>query len=67
VSLRDSRSEADGPASRLAQQHLEAHGGRTFEGAAIRVAQRILAMSAAIWHNNKTGQRVTRSLVAYDH
>jgi hypothetical protein len=49
------------------QLDLEAHGGRTFEGLAIRVAQRILAMAAAIWHNNNTGQPVTRSLIAYDH
>ena len=49
------------------QLGLETHGGRTFEGVAIRVAQRILAMAAAIWHNNKTGQPVTRSLIAYDH
>ena len=49
------------------QLDLEAHGGRTLEGVAIRVAQRILAMAAAIWHNNKTGQPVTRSLIAYDH
>ena len=46
---------------------LEAHGGRTYEGVAVRVAQRILALAAAIWHNNKTGATVTRSLVAYDH
>ena len=38
------------------QLDLELHGGRTFEGVTIRVAQRILAMAAAIWHNNKTGQ-----------
>jgi Transposase DDE domain len=49
------------------QLDLEAHGGRTFEGVTIRVAQRILAMAAAIWHNNKTRQPVTRSLIAYDH
>jgi len=49
------------------QLDLEAHGGRTFEGVAIRVAQRILAMAAAIWHNNKTSAPVTRSLIAYDH
>ena len=46
---------------------LEAHGGLTFEGVATRIAQRILAMAAALWHNNKTGQPVTRSLIAYDH
>ncbi|MEU6038655.1 hypothetical protein ABZ801_24920 [Actinomadura sp. NPDC047616] len=49
------------------QLHLEQHGGRTFEGVAVRVAQRILAMAAAIWHNHHTGQPVTRSLIAYDH
>lgn len=49
------------------QLDLEEHGGRTFEGVAIRVAQRILAMAAAIWHNRKTGAPVTRSLIAYDH
>jgi hypothetical protein len=31
------------------------------------VAQRVLAMAAGIWHNNKIGAPVTRSLVAYDH
>lgn len=49
------------------QLDLEQHGGRSFEGVAVRVAQRILAMTAAIWHNNHTGQPITRSLVAYDH
>jgi hypothetical protein len=49
------------------QLDLEHHGGRTFEGVAIRVAQRILAMAAAIWHNHRTGQPIPRSLVAYDH
>jgi hypothetical protein len=49
------------------QLDLEQHGGRTFAGVAIRVAQRVLAMAAAIWHNNKTGAPVTRSLIAYDH
>src|SRR5205085_2682264 len=48
------------------QLDLEAHGGRTFEGVAVRVAQRILAMAAAIWHNNKSRAPVTRSLIAYD-
>jgi len=49
------------------QLDLEQHGGRTFAGVAVRVAQRLLAMAAAIWHNNKTGAPVTRSLTAYDH
>jgi hypothetical protein len=49
------------------QLDLELHGGRSWQGIAVRVAQRILAMAAAIWHNHKTGQPVTRSLIAYDH
>ncbi|TMQ79652.1 IS982 family transposase [Actinomadura soli] len=49
------------------QLDLERHGGRTFEGVAVRVAQRILAMAAAIWHNHRTGQPITRSLTAFDH
>ncbi|MFV2094773.1 IS982 family transposase, partial [Micromonospora sp. LOL_014] len=49
------------------QLDLEQHGGRTFAGVAVRVAQRLLAMAAAIWHNNKTGAPVTRSLIAYDY
>jgi hypothetical protein len=31
-----------------------------------RVMQRILALAAAIWHNDHTGQPVLRSLTAYD-
>jgi hypothetical protein len=34
---------------------------------ALRVGQRILALTAAVWHNRTTGQPVTRSLIAYDH
>jgi hypothetical protein len=49
------------------QLDLEQHGGRTYAGVAVRVAQRLLAMAAAIWHNNKTAAPVTRSLIAYDH
>lgn len=49
------------------QLDLEAHGGRTVAGVTIRVLQRILALTAAIWHNQKTGQPVLRSLTAYDH
>ena len=49
------------------QLNLEAHGGRSCAGVAVRVAQRILAMAAAIWRNNQTGALVTRSLIAYDH
>jgi Transposase DDE domain len=49
------------------QLDLEQHGGRTVEGVAVRVAQRILAMAAGIWHNFHTGQSTSRSLIAYDH
>jgi hypothetical protein len=49
------------------QLDLEQHGGRTIEGVTVRIAQRVLALTAAIWHNFQTGQTVTRSLIAYDH
>jgi hypothetical protein len=49
------------------QLDLEQHGGRTIDGVTVRIAQRILAMATAIWHNNKTSAPVTRSLTAYDH
>ena len=29
--------------------------------------QRILALTAAIWHNDRIGQPVMRSLIAYDY
>ncbi|MFD4977772.1 hypothetical protein ACFWOI_49030, partial [Streptomyces sp. NPDC058424] len=44
------------------QLDLEQHGARTVDGVAIRVAQRVLALAAAIWHNFQTGQAVSRSL-----
>ncbi len=50
-----------------AQLDLERHGGRTRAGVIARVWQRMLALTAAIWHNQNTGQPVRRSLVAYDH
>ena len=49
------------------QLDLERHGGRTTEGLYARVAQRLLAMAAAIWHNWATDAPVKRSLTAYDH
>jgi hypothetical protein len=49
------------------QLDLERHGGHTPAGVLVRVLQRILALTAAIWHNDHTGQPVMRSLVAYDH
>ncbi len=49
------------------QLGLERHGGRTPGGVIVRVLQRLLALTAAIWHNHRTGQTVLRSLIAYDH
>lgn len=49
------------------QLDLEQHRGRTPGGVVARVMQRILALTAAIWHNDYTGQPVLRSLTAYDH
>jgi hypothetical protein len=49
------------------QLDLEAHGGHTSAGVIVRVLQRILALTAAIWHNVHAGASVTRSLTAYDH
>jgi len=49
------------------QLDIEQHGGRTPAGVLVRVWQRILAMTAAIWHNDHIGARIKRSLTAYDH
>jgi hypothetical protein len=49
------------------QLDLERHGGHTPGGVIARILQRILALTAAIWHNDHTGQPVMRSLIAYDH
>lgn len=49
------------------QLGLEQHGGRTPAGVIVRVLQRLLALTAVIWHNHHTGQPVLRSLTAYDH
>ncbi len=49
------------------QLDLEQHGGHTPAGVWVRVLQRVLALTAAIWHNDRTGQPIKRSLVAYDH
>jgi hypothetical protein len=49
------------------QLDLELHGGRSIDGVAARIGQRLLALTAAIWHNRATGQPLTRSLTAYDH
>jgi hypothetical protein len=49
------------------QLDLERHGGRTTAGVYARIAQRLLAMAAAIWHNWAAGEPIKRSLIAYDN
>jgi hypothetical protein len=49
------------------QLDLERHGARTPAGVTVRVLQRLLALTAAIWHNDKTGAPIHRSLTTYDH
>ena len=46
---------------------LERHGGHSHQGVAARILQRLLALTAAIWHNHHNRQPVLRSLTAYDH
>jgi len=48
------------------QLDLERHGGRTLAGVSARVLQRLLALAAALWHNQLVGQP-GRHLTAYDH
>ena len=51
-----------------AQLDLERHGGRTRPGVCARILQRLLALTAAIWHNETTNQPgPARSLTPYDH
>lgn len=49
------------------QLALESHGGRTPAGVYARVAQRLLALTTAIWHNWRVNATDKRSLIAYDH
>ncbi|MBC7592730.1 MAG: IS982 family transposase [Kineosporiaceae bacterium] len=49
------------------QLDLERHGGRTIAGISTRVAQRVLALTATIWHNDNLGLDIRRTLTAYDH
>ena len=49
------------------QLSLEDHHAHSKQGVHVRVLQRLLALTAAIWHNHHTGQPVLRSLTAYDH
>jgi len=48
------------------QLSLEEHGAHTMPGLLTRVAQRLLALAAALWHNWNTGDP-GRHLTAYDH
>lgn len=51
-----------------AQLDLERHGGRTRPGVCARILQRILALTAAIWHNETTNHPgPARTLTPYDH
>jgi hypothetical protein len=49
------------------QLGLERHGARTSQGVGVRVAQRLLALAAAIWHNWTTQAPSKRNITAYDH
>jgi DDE family transposase len=48
------------------QLSLEDHSAHTIEGLAVRVAQRLLALAACLWHNQLIHQP-GRNLTAYDH
>jgi hypothetical protein len=49
------------------QLSLEDHGARTPAGVFARVAQRLLALAAVIWHNWTINAQIKRSLIQYDH
>jgi hypothetical protein len=48
------------------QLSLERHGARTPAGLAARIAQRLLALAAGVWHNWEIGEP-GRHFTAYDH
>ena len=48
------------------QLSLERHGAHTLPGLRTRVAQRLLALGACVWHNWEIGEP-GRSLISYDH
>jgi hypothetical protein len=48
------------------QLSLERHGAHTIDGLCARVAQRLLAFGAVVWHNWQIGEP-GRSVIAYDH
>jgi hypothetical protein len=48
------------------QLSLEDHGAHTMHGIAVRIAQRLLALAACLWHNWQINQP-GRHLTPYDH
>jgi hypothetical protein len=49
------------------QLDIERHPGRSFAGVTARILQRLLALTATIWHNEQNQKPTLRSLTAYDH
>jgi len=49
------------------QLDLEQHRGHTPQGVIVRVWQRVLALTAAIWHSDHIGATTKRAHAAYDH
>jgi hypothetical protein len=49
------------------QLDLERHEGRSLAGVSARISQRLLALTKAIWYNDRIGAPVLGSLTAYDH
>lgn len=49
-----------------AQLDLERHGARKLEGVGARIAQRLLALTTAIWYNEQHHNPTRRSLTAFD-
>ena len=49
------------------QLSLERHRARTIETLCARISQRLLALTACVWHNHRVGYQPTRSLTCYDH
>lgn len=47
------------------QLGLERHGARTLTSLHARIAQRLLALAVAIWHNRNSGHYPRRDLVSY--
>ena len=49
------------------QLSRERHRARTVETRCARISQRLLALTACIWHNHHTGHQPARSITCYDH